>query len=747
MINEKTKIALTLSFIALLLFSSFVLAENSTNTDSESGSTGGGSSEPVPTEPSSGGGGGGSNSAQGYRNAYFLCHDGSISYQGSESSCKTFDTWSKYGQEFCANKCTSSTSTSATMKCGINAFQVYNECTTSSGGSSGGSGGGGGTNVFIPTISKEQVKCVFENSNNVEKCYTFVQEPTTLTYATGREYSCSGTTSCVVDISGESGTKLTWKSSCGGYAYTTIDGYNEQATFKCVDQKPTVKPIGQPDLVIKNLQVYQKTDSQYGTATWIEYDLANIGNGDVYVKGTPNQGFLNNIYIDGKSIGSIWYWKGLGDDITTDSTNHDSTISPLKAGESLHRGHRFFIYYEGIHKVSVKADSYDVISEKDVLDKSFDNRVIESNEDNNKATVAFNFGTTPSEPEPLEPKSYVNVVISPEKQYTKDGFATYDVIIYDAHPFGCKSTAGESCPAFTPMYSYNLYFSSEQNINGEFENSYVTIPAGSKKVVTLKVQTKYKGTNIFGVTAKSTESKSSAKGILIYGEQPPTEPTSYFNGQGFALSAEKKAGALIDIHLLKDGESIKGKFNLENTNYKVQGSQSNGLIKLKIFSTDSTEEIATLLGTISEFDTFLLLQGNIFPVKNSGKIGNWYLTSFSKKEKAFVVVEDKEIINEPTTKNIQVGEIISVPTEKISEQTGEAKKIFIQSKEVINEKFLLFFPTGKKLLRADVIDENGRVTKITLKPFGKTKVGDYEIRVDSSLEDQKNIEITINKIP
>ena len=55
---------------------------------------------------------------------------------------------------------------------------------------------------------------------------------------------------------------------------------------------------------------------------------------------------------------------------------------------------------------------------------------------------------------------------------------------------------------------------------------------------------------------------------MVYGDDKiPNEPSSYFNGQGFALNAEKKSGALIDLHLIKDEEIIelkakkpKGKF-------------------------------------------------------------------------------------------------------------------------------------------------------------------------------------------
>ncbi|MBS3165931.1 hypothetical protein J4444_02305 [Candidatus Woesearchaeota archaeon] len=74
---------------------------------------------------------------------------------------------------------------------------------------------------------KEQVKCIFGNSNGIQKCST-----------DDGKFGCSGTGTCVADVYGEKGYKQTWKSSCGGYAYTQIDGNNDYAEFKCVSAAP-----------------------------------------------------------------------------------------------------------------------------------------------------------------------------------------------------------------------------------------------------------------------------------------------------------------------------------------------------------------------------------------------------------------------------------------------------------------------------------------------------------------------------
>jgi len=88
--------------------------------------------------------------------------------------------------------------------------------------------------VTQETVS-EQVKCLFNGSTTEQKCYTAASYDSSY-YGVG----CSGKETCVVDIKGYKGDKITWKSSCGGYAYTTMDGENEYAKFNCAGQSITV---------------------------------------------------------------------------------------------------------------------------------------------------------------------------------------------------------------------------------------------------------------------------------------------------------------------------------------------------------------------------------------------------------------------------------------------------------------------------------------------------------------------------
>jgi hypothetical protein len=72
---------------------------------------------------------------------------------------------------------------------------------------------------------KEEVKCIFKNTKTEQKCY--VAEKNWM-YCSTNEGIC-----IVTNLEGYDGEKITWKSSCGGYSYTILDGNNEQIEFDC----------------------------------------------------------------------------------------------------------------------------------------------------------------------------------------------------------------------------------------------------------------------------------------------------------------------------------------------------------------------------------------------------------------------------------------------------------------------------------------------------------------------------------
>lgn len=96
--------------------------------------------------------------------------------------------------------------------------------------------------VLLPTLEQtltvsEQVKCVFKDSTDAQECYSSGSSSGFL-YG----YSCKGSAACVVDVKGNKGDVITWKSSCGGYAHTTVDGINEYAEFSCAVMTPQSSP-------------------------------------------------------------------------------------------------------------------------------------------------------------------------------------------------------------------------------------------------------------------------------------------------------------------------------------------------------------------------------------------------------------------------------------------------------------------------------------------------------------------------
>ncbi|MBI2499064.1 hypothetical protein HYV88_02380 [Candidatus Woesearchaeota archaeon] len=84
-------------------------------------------------------------------------------------------------------------------------------------------GGNGisGAQIYKKLV-KETVRCSFSGSNNVENCYS-----------DSEKWSCKGQSFCDVTVSGSYGEKITWKSSCGGYVTTVIDGKDEKVLFVC----------------------------------------------------------------------------------------------------------------------------------------------------------------------------------------------------------------------------------------------------------------------------------------------------------------------------------------------------------------------------------------------------------------------------------------------------------------------------------------------------------------------------------
>jgi len=278
-------------------------------------------------------------------------------------------------------------------------------------------------------IIKEKIECVFENTNSIQECHS-----------PESEVSCEGVGRCTVEVYGEKGKRLTWKSSCGGYKYTTMNGKDEVVKFSCgtssckdsdngVDYYvrghtkadygsqlnawdicgpnnvltefycknnaihhvtyrcpnecqigACIKPSqGKPDLVIQNLR-YKKQSSDLAT---IEFDIVNIG------KGNTKEWFAIAVYIDGDIHTHTLYNEQRHG--TRYGYDEDAVIQ-IKPGERRHKSlSNYYWLANGKHTITVVVDRFDEgdITENPLYENIRANMIDESNEYNNKASITI----------------------------------------------------------------------------------------------------------------------------------------------------------------------------------------------------------------------------------------------------------------------------------------------------------------------------------------------------------------------
>lgn len=156
-------------------------------------------------------------------------------------------------------------------------------------------------------LVKERVECIFDGTDSAQTCYS-------------GEYKCEGVKTCTVEVQGVKDKKVEWKSTCGGYASTVMDGTDEPAKFNCVPATTaqTLPSVTTPVEEVKEIVhcdfAYSKSEQKCYTAdgrfscTGItSCEATQIGKkGQVYTwQGTCPSGYADTT-IDGINQ-NVWF--------------------------------------------------------------------------------------------------------------------------------------------------------------------------------------------------------------------------------------------------------------------------------------------------------------------------------------------------------------------------------------------------------------------------------------------------------
>ena len=155
------------------------------------------------------------------------------------------------------------------------------------------------------SIITESVKCVFDDSTNSQKCYLAGEENIGCNVTANEE-------ACVVDVKKEKGKNLTWKSTCGGYAYTYMDGINEYAKFDCETNTGAVTE--HVKCILDNAQGGEECYSEKGKCTVQIYGDEMVSTSSGNQNGTITS--TNNQYRNQYGVCSMQIKGELGETVT-----------------------------------------------------------------------------------------------------------------------------------------------------------------------------------------------------------------------------------------------------------------------------------------------------------------------------------------------------------------------------------------------------------------------------------------------
>lgn len=393
-------------------------------------------------------------------------------------------------------------------------------------------------------------------------------------------------------------------------------------------------------------------------------------------------------------------------------------------------------------------------------------------------------------PLPVEFPAFVSLYLYPEKQFAGLGeWRNYELVIKDNHlPVTCeildRYPDGDServeCPDVLRVYEYKLYYEAEEGILIDLNQDSVTLSSGDKVTIKFSVKSENNGANYFAIMVSGEEGVAGTKGVLVIGEKliPPRVESSFFGGDGFAISEDGARGVLVNIKLLKYGDNeLRGKFHIDGRTFDARGEISGNIVKLSLemvgrnyppyetndrgifkeaivsdpfeggpsLDDDQTRRIqlvrGTFVGTVSEYGAFSLLEGEL----SVGDMSEYKLTATSKKVRAIrdIPVEQEILVsvNQMLVLDSQVAE-----SSLSQSYTGDFSEddVYIRPYRVRAEKILWIFPTGKKILEVEVI-RGDKVSIKKIREMRSERIDGYNVGV-GSLDDEDNIELIVEKI-
>ena len=227
------------------------------------------------------------------------------------------------------------------------------------------------------------------------------------------------------------------------------------------------------------------------------------------------------------------------------------------------------------------------------------------------------------------------------------------------------------------------------------------------------------------------------------GEPPREEPKEkpIFEGEGFLINDEEKAGVLFYITLYQDGEELSGYLtSLSGDSQPIKGEINGDKVKFSVADENLFE------GTIQEYrggiSAFILLKGILY-VNEEEQIFEGQLYAIDKGIYKKIKVGEEFSVGVPTNSD----DITNVIPDSVAPQTDESETAVTATVSAIKpSNFLGILPKFWSDDKSVVVEfkEGEETSTITINERTSKEIGDYLIEV-GEVESESDIEISVSR--